>query len=115
MSFFSGFQDPKKNNGDYLYIPSLSETIGTVNISLVAIVSVIIFIDSIKKKKNFDIILNIISFILAIIILVVYYIQRNIITEFYIKNEKPDETINKIYFSLTIIITYIYMYYATFI
>lgn len=112
MSFFSGFQDPYYNNGDYIYIPSLSETMGTVNISIVAIGSGIIFYNSIKTKKNFDMILSIIFFILAITIIIIYYIQRNIITEIYIKNEKTDENLNKIYFSLTIVITFIYFYYV---
>jgi hypothetical protein len=108
MSFFSGFA---KDNDGYYYITSGSETIGSSNIFFVAIGSLYLLIKSIKKSSKFDIIFNIIFLIMSITLIIIYYNKKNEIIEIYIKNEKPDETINKIYFSLSIIISFIYFFY----
>jgi hypothetical protein len=109
MSFFSGFL---QESGYYYYKSSPSETIGNINSFGVAIGSLILLVKSLIEKNNMNIITNIIFFIMSITLIIIYFIKRNEIIEIYIKDEKPDETINKIYFSLSIIMGFIYFYFA---
>jgi len=110
MSFFSGFNCDNIENCNYdrHYNSSISEIIGTLsNLNLaVATITGICGIN-INPNKKINILVNIILFILSIILLVIYYIKKNEITQVFVVN--ADKNLNIIYFTSSIVIFFIYI------
>ncbi len=116
MSFFSGFirfsyEDPKLNYTP----PGWSETLGTtINIitSILSIFSLAREYDKLHKEQpNYNIDKILISFIiLAILLLTLYYIIREPTIDK--TKENSDITINIVYFSLSIILLFVYLVYV---
>ncbi len=105
MSFFSGFNCDNIENCNYdrHYNSSISEIIGTLSNLNLAVITII----NINPNKKINILVNIILFILSIILLVIYYIKKNEITQVFVVN--ADKNLNIIYFTSSIVIFFIYI------
>lgn len=107
MSFFSGFTT---YNYDRIYETSFSEAIATTsNIGL----SLFCIFTTFKFAKIKYTIVNIIFFILFMIILVIYYINKNEKIKVYEKN--ADDNLNKIYFTSSIVSAVLFIIIITLI
>ena len=110
MSFYSGFITSKTFGRKYE--TSRSEAMATISNTTIALASAFYILNNFKGNKK-KLIIIIILFILSILALVLYYIQKNEIIKEYV--EGADENLNKTYFTysmvgaaLTIIILNIY-------
>lgn len=112
MSFFSGFS--KSSTFGRKYETSISEAMATFSNINIAAISFFYILGNFNLKENKKkLIFVIILFILSILALVLYYIQKNEIIKEWV--EGADENLNKTYFTysmagaaLTIIILNIY-------
>jgi len=94
MSFFSGFSISETYGR--VYETSSSEAMATFSNFIIAAVSLVYILGNLKGNKN-KLIFVIILFILSILALVLYYIQKNEIIKEYV--EGADENLNKTYFT----------------
>ncbi len=98
MSFFSGFLISR--NFGRKYESSRSEAMATVSNTTIAAVSLFYILGNLKGNKK-KLIFVIILFILSILALVLYYIQKNEIIKEYV--EGADENLNKTYFTCSMV------------
>jgi uncharacterized membrane protein len=101
MSFFSGFSE----NLERRYRTSFSEAMATQSNISFSLFSILITFQT--KKKIIFTIINIIFFILFITILVIYYIKKNEIIKVFELN--ADYNLNKLYFTVSIVVAVFYI------